>query len=141
MLKRSNCPYEHIWRYGRKKQTILREGKQQLPNKTKEKGHFNELLRSLHSQISSLKSETGFLSEEVKEKNSVIRTLLRRISCEYKSSSLCESPKLDNISEKNEERRDTYVSTTTNPIQSDNERQFTKLAKQKSRVKDIQINY
>ena len=33
-----------------------------------------------------------------------------------------------------------YISTTSNPIQSDNERQFTKLAKQKSRVKVIQID-
>ena len=51
------------------KQAILREVKQQLPNETKEKGHLDELLRSLHSQISSLKSEIGFLREEVKEKN------------------------------------------------------------------------
>ena len=36
--------------------------------------------------------------------------------------------------------RDTCVSTTLNPIQSDNEHQFTKLAKQKSRVKDIQMD-
>ena len=41
---------------------------------------------------------------------------------------------------KNEERCTTYTSTTSNPIQSDNEHQFTKLAKEKSRVKDIQID-
>ena len=41
---------------------------------------------------------------------------------------------------KNEERRDTCIATTSNPVQSDNERQLTKLAKQKSRVKDIQID-
>ena len=73
-------------------------------------------------------------------KNNVIRTLLRRNSCECNSSSPCESPKLDNISETNEERRDICTFTTSNPIQSDNERQFTKLAKQKSRVKDIQVD-
>ena len=50
------------------KQAILREVKHQLPNETKEKGHIDELLRSLHSQISSLKSEIGFIREEVKEK-------------------------------------------------------------------------
>ena len=121
------------------KQAILRKVKQQIPNETKEKGHLDELLRSLHNQISSLKSEIGFLREEVKEKNNVIRTLLRRNSCECNSSSPCESPKLDNISEINEERRDTSISTTSNPIQSDN-CQFTKFAKQKSRVKDVQFD-
>ena len=80
------------------------------------------------------------MREKVKEKNNVIRTLLRRNSCECKSSSTCESPKLDNISDKNEERRGTCISSTSNPVQSDNERQPTKLAEQKSRVKDIQID-
>ena len=103
------------------KQAILREAKQQLPNETKEKGHLDELLRSLHNQISSLKSEIGFLREEVKEKNNAIRTLLRRNSCECISSSPCESPKLDNISEITEERRDTCISITSNPMQPDNE--------------------
>ena len=41
---------------------------------------------------------------------------------------------------KNEERCDTCIFTTSNPIQPDNECQFTKLAKQKSKVKDIQID-
>ena len=114
------------------KQAILREVKQQIPNETKERGHLDELLRSLHNQISSLKSEIGFLREEVKEKNNVIRTLLRRNSCECNGSSPCENPKLENISEINEERRDTCIST--------NERQFTKLAKQRSRAKDVQVD-
>ena len=57
-------------------------------NVTKEKGHLDQLLRSLHSQITSFKSETGFFTEEVKEKNKAIRTLLRRNSCKSKSSSL-----------------------------------------------------
>ena len=65
--------------------------------------------------------------------------MLRRNSCECNSSNPCENPRLDNIFEKNEERRDTCTSTTSNPIQSDNERQFTKLAKQKNRMKDVQI--
>ena len=89
------------------KQAILRKVKQQLPNETKEKGHFDELLCSLHNQISSLINEIGSLRDEVKERNNVIRTLLRRNSCECKSSSPCQSPKVNNISEKNEERRDT----------------------------------
>ena len=55
------------------------------------------------------------------------------------SSSPCESPKLD-ISEKNEERRDTCISNTSNPIQSGKERQFTKLPKQKNKVKDTKID-
>ena len=38
---------------------------------------------------------------------------------------------------KNEERCGTFISTTSNLIQSDNECQFTKLANQKSRVTDI----
>ena len=122
------------------KQAILREVKQLIPNETKEKGHLDELLRSLHSQIFSLKSEIRFLREEEKEKNNVIRTLLRQNSCECKSSSPCESPKIDNNSEKNEEYCDTSISTNSNPVQSDNERQPTKLAKQNSRVKDIQID-
>ena len=33
--------------------------------------------------------------------------------------------------------RDTCISTTSNPVHSDNERQFTKLAKKRSRVKDV----
>ena len=84
------------------KQAILREVKQQLPNETKEEGHIDELLCSLYNQISPLKSEIGFLKEEVKEKSNIIRTLLRRNSCECNSSSPCESPKLDSISEVNE---------------------------------------
>ena len=56
---------------------VLRKVKQQFPNETKEKGHRDERLRSLHNEISSFKSEIGFLREEVKEKNNVIRTLLR----------------------------------------------------------------
>ena len=36
------------------KQAILHQVRQQLPNETKEKGHLDELLRSLHNQISSL---------------------------------------------------------------------------------------
>ena len=56
------------------------------------------------------------------------------------SSSPCESSKIDNISEINEERRDTCIWTTSNPIKSDNNCQFTKLAKQKSRVKDVQAD-
>ena len=118
------------------KQAILREVKQQIPNATKERGHLDELLRSLHNKISSLKSEIGFLRQEVPEKNNVIRTLLRRNSCECSGGSPCENAKLENLSEINEERRNTCISTTSNPIQSDNERQFTKLAKQRSRVKD-----
>ena len=117
--------------------------RQQLPNKTK-KGHLDELLRSLHSQISSLKSEIGFLREEVKEKNNVIGILLGRNSCECNSSSPCERPKLDNISGVNEEHCDTCIFTTSNSIQSDNNHQFnnqfTKLAKQKSRVKDVPVD-
>ena len=66
--------------------------------------------------------------------------MLRRNSCECKSSNPCENPRLDNIFLKNEERRDTCAFTTSNPIQSDNERQFTKLAKQKNRMKNIQID-
>ena len=50
------------------KQAILLEVKQQLANEAKEKGHLGELFRSLHSQISSLKSEIGFLREELKGK-------------------------------------------------------------------------
>ena len=84
------------------KQAILREVKQQLPNETKEEGHIDELLCGLYNQISPLKSEIGFLKEEVKEKSNIIRTLLRRNSCECNSSSPCESPKLDSISEVNE---------------------------------------
>ena len=118
------------------KYAILRKVKQQLPNEAKDKGHLDQLLRSLHNQISSFKSEIGFLREEVKEKNNVIGTLLRRNS----SSSPCESSKIDNISEINEERRDTCILTTSNPIKSDNNCQFTKLAKQKSRVKDVQAD-
>ena len=45
------------------KQAILREVKQQILNETKEKGHLDEPLRSLQNQISSLKSEVGFLRE------------------------------------------------------------------------------
>ena len=93
------------------KQAILGEVQHQLPKETKEKGHLDELLRSLHNQISSLKSEIGFLREEVKEKNNVIRTLLRRNSCECNGSSPCENPKLENISEINEECCDTCIST------------------------------
>ena len=44
------------------------------------------------------------------------------------------------ILKKNGERPVTCISITSNPIQSDNERQFTKLAKKKSRVKDMQID-
>ena len=117
----------------------MRIKKQQLPNETK-KGHLDEFLRSLQNQISSLTSEIGFLREEVKEKNNVIRTLLERNSCECNSSSPCETPKLDNISEVNEEHCDTCIFTTSNSIQSDNNHQFTKLAKQKSRVKDVQVD-
>ena len=66
------------------KQAILREVKQQLPNDIKENGHLDELLCNLHSEISSLKSEISFLREEVKGKNNVIRTLLRRNSVKAK---------------------------------------------------------
>ena len=98
------------------KQAILRKVKEQLSNEIKEKGHLDELLPSLYNQISSLKSEIGFLREKVKENNNVIRTLLRRNSCECNGSSPCERSKLDNISEINEERRDACISTTSNPI-------------------------
>ena len=47
-------------------QAILREVKQHLLNKAKEKGLFDELLRSLHNQISSFKSGIGFLRKELK---------------------------------------------------------------------------
>ena len=50
------------------KQAVLREVKQKLPNETKQKGHLDELLLSPYNQISSLKSETGFLRVEVKKK-------------------------------------------------------------------------
>ena len=56
------------------------------------------------------------------------------------SSSQCESPKLDKSYETNEKCCDTYISITSNAIQSDNDRQFTKLPKQKNRVKDIQTD-
>ena len=49
------------------KQAILREIKQELPNEAK-KGHLDKLFCTLRSQISSLKTEIGFLREEVKEK-------------------------------------------------------------------------
>ena len=66
--------------------------------------------------------------------------MLRCNSCEWKSSSPCERPKVNKIFDKNEERRDTCISITPNPIQSDSNRQFTKLAKPKSRAKDIQTD-
>ena len=87
------------------KQAILREIKQQLANEAKEKGHLEELFRSLHNQTSSLKSEIGFLREELKGKNNAIRTLLRRNSGECRSSSPCESPKRDKISEKKKTKK------------------------------------
>ena len=59
------------------KQAVLRKVKQQFPNETKENGHRDERLCSLHNEISSFKNEIGFLREEVKEKNNAIRTLLR----------------------------------------------------------------
>ena len=71
------------------KQEILREVKQHLPKETKE----------------------SKVKEKVKEKNNVIKTLLRRNSCECNTSSPCESPKLDNISKINEKRPDTCIST------------------------------
>ena len=63
----------------------------------------------------------------------------RAMSLEHCSDET-QSPRLDNISEKNEERRDICISTTSNPIRSDNKCQFTKLARQNSRVKYIQID-
>ena len=66
--------------------------------------------------------------------------MLRRNSCECNGSSPCENPKLENISEINEKRRDTCISITSNSIQSDNDRQFTKLAKQRSRAKHVQAD-
>ena len=48
------------------KQAILQEAKRQLPNETKEKGHRDEILRSLHGQISSLKTKIVFSREELK---------------------------------------------------------------------------
>ena len=74
-----------------------------------------------------------------KRKNNVLRTLLRHNSYESKSSSPCQSLKLNKISKK-KEFRDTCISTASNLIQSSNDGQFTKLAKQKSRMKDIQID-
>ena len=63
---------------------------------------LGEFLRSFPSQIYSFKNEIGYLREKVKEKNNVIRTMPNviraRDSREYKSSSLCERPKLDKIS-------------------------------------------
>ena len=50
------------------KQAILREVKQQIPNETKEKGHLDELLRSLHNQLFSLKREIDFLNGGSKRK-------------------------------------------------------------------------
>ena len=47
-------------------QAILWEVKQHLLNKAKEKGLLDELLCSLHNQISSLKSGIGLLRKEVK---------------------------------------------------------------------------
>ena len=41
---------------------------QQIPNETKEKGHLDELLRSLRNQISSLKSEIDFFNGGSKSK-------------------------------------------------------------------------
>ena len=75
-----------------------------------------------------------------KRKNYVLRTLLRHNSYESKSSSPCQSLKLNKISEKKKEFRDTFIFTASNLIQSSNDGQFTKLAKQKSRMKDIQID-
>ena len=39
-----------------------------LPNETKEKGHLDKRLCSLHYQISSLETKTEFLSEEIRKK-------------------------------------------------------------------------
>ena len=57
------------------KQALLREVKQQLLYETKKRTPW---------WTSSQSSESNFLGEEVQEKNNVIRTLLRRNSCECK---------------------------------------------------------
>ena len=41
---------------------------------------------------------------------------------------------------KNEERRHTFISNASNPIQAAKEHQFTKLPKQKNKVKDTKID-
>ena len=74
-----------------------------------------------------------------KRKNNVLRTLLRHNSYESKISSPFQSLKPNKISKK-KEFRDTCISTASNLIQSSSDDQFTKLAKQKSRMKDIQID-
>ena len=74
-----------------------------------------------------------------KRKDNLIRTQLWRNSCGCKSSSPCESPRLNNNSEK-KWRTSQYLYIHYFKFQSDNECQFTKLAKQISRVKDIQID-
>ena len=114
------------------KQTILREVKQQLTCETKEKGHLDRLPWSLHNQVSPLKIEIGYLRKEMK-KNNVIRTLFRQNSYKCKGSSPCESRQ--HFWKK---RRTSQYLYTSNPIPSDNECQFTKLTKRKSRVRDTQ---
>ena len=42
------------------KQAILRKVKQQIPNETKEKGHLDELLCSLHNKFLHLKLKLAF---------------------------------------------------------------------------------
>ena len=72
------------------KNEILLELKNNFSAQTKESG----LLQSLKNQISSLKSEITFLREELKEKDYVVRTLLK-MTC--KSIDDCTSTSCNNL--------------------------------------------
>ena len=85
-------------------------------------------------------SEIGFLRAEVKEKTMSLEQCSDETPVNAKVAVHVKVRNSTTFLKKKEERRDTCISTTSNPIQSDNERQFTKLPKQKSRVKDIQID-
>ena len=108
------------------KKAILRQ--QQLPNDIKEKGHLDEPLRNLHSYISPLKREIGFLREEVKEKKAM--SLEHCSDATPVNSKVAVHVKVNKISEK---IYDTCTSIISSPIELDNNRQLTKLAKYSER--------
>ena len=92
------------------------------------------LIDSLNNQIDSLKSEVHFLREEIREKNNIIKHLLKNNYFDLQSNESIKQPKSNNLKLLSNE---SISNTNYQPINNNTNRMLNELNKTNDNIKEV----
>ena len=92
------------------------------------------LIDSLNNQIDSLKSEVHFLREEIREKNNIIKHLLKNNNFDLRSNESTKQPKSNNLKLLSNE---SISNTNYQPINNNTNRMLNELNKTNDNIKEV----